>query len=85
MTVYSWKSAGLQEFIDSIHSSVSQVEKQLEHLRKNVKAIRGVVDDWSAAPLLERKDAKQMLNLEGEKSKVWLLFAYRSLWAYLWL
>jgi hypothetical protein len=66
----NWKSAGIKEFVDAVCTGVAELSTVLLNVSHAVDAVQRLLDNWSAAPLLERRDAKKLLNLEEERTRV---------------
>jgi hypothetical protein len=66
----NWKSPGIKEFVDAVSSAVSDLNTVLYNVSHCVEQMQKVLDAWSATPLLERRDAKKLLNLDEERARV---------------
>ena len=66
----NWKSPGIKEFVDNVAQAVSELNTVLYNVNHCVDQLQKLLDGWSAAPLLERRDVKKLLNLDEERVRV---------------
>jgi len=55
----TWKSSGISSFISDTQALVREAHKMLFDLKTNLDAIAEILQDWSSAPLLQRKAKAQ--------------------------
>ena len=66
----NWKSPNIDQYIEQISATVSLLSSNLQIMKNNLNQISKLVKQWSAAPLIERKDGKKLLNLEEKEAKL---------------
>lgn len=70
----SWQSNGIEEYITSISTTVTDLFNILQITKNNIMQIQRTMKAWSATPLIERKDSKKMLNLEEKDVRLSTIF-----------
>ena len=66
----TWKSNGVDEYINMISGSVGSLSSTLQVMKNNVAQIQKLLKGWSASPLIERKDPKKCLSIEEKDAKI---------------
>jgi dynein heavy chain, axonemal len=66
----NWKSENVNEYITQISTTVGSLSSILQEMKNNMNQINKILKQWSAAPLIERKDGKKLLNLEEKDAKL---------------
>ncbi|KAI8900476.1 dynein heavy chain and region D6 of dynein motor-domain-containing protein [Globomyces pollinis-pini] len=70
VTQLNWKSPNIDEYIEQISSTVGNLSSVLQVMKNNMNQIHKMLKQWSANPLIERKDGKKLLNLEEKDAKL---------------
>jgi dynein heavy chain len=70
LTTLNWKSDTIEDYIAQISASVGNLNSILQITKNNINQIQKLMKTWSAAPLIERKDGKKLLNLEEKDTKM---------------
>ena len=66
----NWKSTNIDQYIEQISGTVTGLSSNLQLMKNNLNLIQKSTKQWSAAPLIERKDGKKLLNLEEKDTKL---------------
>lgn len=68
----SWQSEGLPEFLDELTVRVRNLWTRVKTAQSNVDKICNVLEPWTRAPLIERKDGRKdaILSLDERSEKV---------------
>ncbi|TPX33478.1 hypothetical protein SmJEL517_g03633 [Synchytrium microbalum] len=66
----NWTSEGVEEYIQSLGKIVGDLSSVLQVTKNNVVQIVKMMKAWSSAPLVERKDGKKLLDLEGKDARL---------------
>ncbi len=74
LTNINWQSEGIEEYINSVSTTVGNLSSVLQVTKNNVNQIQKIMKNWSASPLIERKDGKRMLNLEEKDTRLRTIF-----------
>ena len=70
ITKLNWKSPNIESYIEQISGTVGSLSANLQVMKNNLNLITKMTKQWSAAPLVERKDGKKLLNLEEKDAKL---------------
>ncbi|OAJ37788.1 hypothetical protein BDEG_21780 [Batrachochytrium dendrobatidis JEL423] len=65
----NWKSTNIDVYISEISATVGNLSSILQAMKNNMNQISKILKQWSASPLIERKDGKKLLNLEEKDAK----------------
>ncbi|KAJ3312837.1 hypothetical protein HDV04_002647 [Boothiomyces sp. JEL0838] len=66
----NWKSPDIDGYIEQISTTVGNLSSILQVMKNNLNQINKMLKQWSASPLIERKDGKKLLNLEEKDAKL---------------
>lgn len=66
----NWNSANIEQSILTISTLVNQLTNILQVTKNNASQILSMMKLWSAAPAIERKDGKKLLNMEEKTTKL---------------
>ncbi|KAM4663589.1 dynein axonemal heavy chain 17 [Discoglossus pictus] len=66
-TTLFWDSEGVWEYIQEFRDILYELESRIQQTKSNIDTINHLLQEWSASPLVERKDNKKdgLLDLEG--------------------
>nr|KAJ3421855.1 hypothetical protein HK105_002054 [Polyrhizophydium stewartii] len=70
VTSLNWKSESIDTYIAEISGTVGNLSSVLQIMKNNLNQITKILKQWSANPLIERKDGKKLLNLEEKEAKL---------------
>eukprot|EP00842_Homolaphlyctis_polyrhiza_P004027 jgi/Hompol1/4625/HPOL_003762-RA len=70
VTSLNWKSENIDAYISEISNTVANLSSILQVMKNNLNQITKILKQWSANPLIERKDGKKLLNLEEKEAKL---------------
>ncbi len=74
LTNINWQSEGIEDYINSVSATVGNLSSVLQVTKNNINQIQKIMKQWSASPLIERKDGKKMLNLEEKDARLRTVF-----------
>ncbi|KAI8914343.1 dynein heavy chain and region D6 of dynein motor-domain-containing protein [Gorgonomyces haynaldii] len=70
ITNLNWKSETVNEYINQISQTVGSLSSVLQEMKNNMNQVNKILKQWSAAPIIKRKDGAKLLNLEEKDSKM---------------
>ncbi|KAL2078484.1 hypothetical protein ACEWY4_026169 [Coilia grayii] len=69
-TTLCWNSAGVWEYIQRMRDTLKDFQTRISMAKANVSTMLLIMDEWSNAPVFERKDNKReaLLDLDGRQT-----------------
>lgn len=74
LTSLNWKSDEIEDYINSVSTTVGNLANVLQVSKNNVTLIQKIMKNWVSSPIIERKDGKKMLNLEEKETRLSAMF-----------